>query len=202
MNGPWTGWEPPEGVAGWSDFHWWKVPAGRILQLIIVSEQPLGYSGHFVKGRMQPCQGEDCQVCHEGIGAQLRYLFAAVEPTTRRVGIWDTSRAVAQELRDRSIARGSLRGMWLTLSHHSHSKQSRTEIEAVETGLPTWFRDVVAPDVTRALVETWRKAGYSIPAGYDVKPQRKVGKNEVSHKILSSLKAPSGSPGTGNKAAI
>ena len=92
--------------------------------------------------------------------------------------------------------------MWLLLSHHSHSKQSRTEIEAVETALPGWFREVVAPDVTRALVETWRKAGYPIPAGYDVKPQRKVGKNEVSHKILSSLKAPSGDLRTGNKAAI
>jgi len=202
VNGPWTGWDPPEGVAGWSDFHWWKVPAGRVLQLIILSDVPLGYSGHFLKGRMQPCQGEDCQACHEGTGAQLRYLFAAVEPTTRRVGIWDTSRAVAQELRDRMIARGGLRGMWLVLSHHSHSKQSRTEIEGVESALPGWFADMESPDVTRALVETWRKAGYPIPAGYDLKPERRAGKNQIATKISLSLKGPSGSRQTGNKASI
>lgn len=193
MTGPWTGWEPPEGVAGWSDFHWWKIAGGRALQLIIVSESPLGYSGHFTKGRMGPCYGEGCQLCHEGIGSQLRYLFAAVEPTTRRLGIWDVGRSVAMEIRDAATQRGSLRGLWIVATHHSHSKQSRTELEILTTELSTWVKGIEAPDVGRALVETWRKAGFAIPEGYEKKPARAAGKNAVASKISTSLKgSPSG----------
>jgi hypothetical protein len=190
MPGPWDGWEPPEGTAGWSDFHWWKVPSGRVLQLIILSERPLGYSGHFLKGRMCPCYGEDCQTCHQGIGAQLRYMFAAVEPSTRRVGIWDCGRSVALEVRAASEARGSLRGLWLCIGHYSRSKQSRTEIEVVRDPLPFWFETLDGPDCTRALIETWRKAGHDIPKGYEKIKPIAAGSNAIRAKISSSLKGP------------
>jgi len=188
VSGPWEGWEPPAGVAGWSDFHWWKVPSGRILQLIIISDGPLGYSGHFARGRMKPCQGEGCQLCSEGVGVQLRYLLAGVEPATRRVGIWDMGRSVALEVRDLAVSQGGLRGLWIQVSHHSHSRQSRTEVVRITDTVPGWIRTMEIPNVSRALVETWRKAGETIPPGYEKAAGVVAKTGSVRSKIRSSLR--------------
>lgn len=189
MSGPWQGWDPPAGTAGWSDFHWWKIPSGRVLQLIMVSEAPLGYSGHFTRGRMGPCYGEGCKLCLEGIGVQLRYLVAAVEPGTRRVGIWDVGRSVALELRDLASSRGGLVGLWIQASHHSHSKQSRTEIEVVETKCPSWVIQIEPPNVVRALVSTWQKQGSAIPDGFERAAGSVAKKGSVRAKIQSSIES-------------
>ena len=186
-SGPFSGWDPPDGLQGWSDFHWWKVPSGRVLQLIIISDEPAGYCGHFHRGRMAPCQGEGCQLCREGVGVQLRYLFGAVEPSTRRVGIWDVGRSVALEVRDLARARGGLRGLWIVLSHHSHSRQSRTEIEVVLDPVPSWVKGVSCPNVVRALVETWRKAGQVVPPGYERAAGMAAKKRSVRGQIRSIL---------------
>jgi len=187
VSGSFCGWDPPDGTSGWSDFHRWKVPGGRILQLIILSSAPVGYSGHFSKGRMHPCYGEGCQLCHDGVGAQVRYMFGGVEPTTRRIGIWDVGRSVALDIKAASEATGLLRGLWWEVSHMSSARQSRTQISVVERDPPSWFCDCRDPDRLRALLETWRKAGYPIPDGMEPKAARKAGPNTVHAKSMSSL---------------
>lgn len=185
--GSWEGWDPPEGTQGWSDWHWWRVPVGKVLELIILSEKPLGYSGHFTKGRMGPCYGEGCKLCREGIGAQLRYIVGAVEVGTRRVGMWDMGRSVAMEVRDLAAGRGAVRGLCLDVSHYSRARQSRTELEVIACEVPGWVAGLECPDIRRALVETWRKGGFEIPEGYERDPDRPVPKNRVASKIASSL---------------
>jgi len=187
---PWTGWDPPAGTQGWSDFHWWKVSPGRILKLIILSSQPMGYSGHFVKGRMAPCYGEECQECRRGTGNQLRYLLAAAESETRRAGIWDIGRSIALEIRDLAQPHGPLRGTLLEISHVSHSKQSRTSLNYIPWTPPRWIDDIDTPDVLRALVETWRKAGFEIPHGFDRSTSPAAETRSVRAMVAAAFRTP------------
>ena len=187
MAGPWSGYDPPEGVSGWSDWHWWKVPGGRILQLIILSDGPLGYSGHYCHDRMEPCYGKECAECQKGTGAQLRYMFGAVEPTGRRVGIWDVSRSIALQIRDLGDQRGKLRGLWLAIGHVSSSKHSQTTFEVVDKEVPIWLVETVEPDRQRALVETWRHRGLAIPDGYDKKVDTETKAEKFRKRIPKSL---------------
>jgi len=188
--GSWEGWDPPEGTQGWSDWHWWKIPTGKVLQLVVLSRKPLGYSGHFHRGRMCPCYGEGCQLCREGIGAQLRYVVGAADLITRRVGMWDMGRSVGLELRELAVDRDSVRGLMVAAGHYSRARQSRTEIERFDGDPPGWIRELESPDICRALVETWRKAGFEIPDGMQAAEQRSIGKNRVSSKVRDSLQGP------------
>lgn len=185
--GNWEGWDPPEGTQGWSDWHWWRIPTGKVLQLVLLSPAPLGYSGHFTKGRMGPCYGEGCKLCLEGIGAQLRYIVGAADLASRRVGMWDMGRSVGMEVRELAAARGAVRGLCLSLSHYSRARQSRTEIEVLGIPTPEWIAGLESPDIRRALVETWRKGGFPIPEGYERQAAVVVGRNRVSAKVKSSL---------------
>lgn len=165
------GWDMPVEFQGWSDFHWWKISGNRVLNLVMVSEKPTWYSGHFVKGRMEPCYGEGCKACSEGVGAQARYIFAAVEPISRKIGLLEVSRTVALEFRDMSFERGQLRGTYFEISKHSRHKQSRMEIHK----LPELDGFVIAafevPDIKAALRLTWEKAGFEIPPTYHEQPE-------------------------------
>lgn len=168
------GWDMPVQFEGWSDFHWWKVPANRILILVCLSEGPVWYSGHFLKGRMEPCYGDGCKACREGVGAQARYIFVCVEPLSRKVGLLEVSRSVALELREMAEGRGQLRGLTFEIGKHTRHKQSRMEVVGVPDapGLNAGAFEV--PDVKKALILTWEKAGFEVPKQYQAP------KNEVA----------------------
>lgn len=159
-----SGWDMPIDAEGWSDFHWWKVPSSRVLVMIMTSERPYWYSGHFVEGRMKPCQGENCALCAKGVGAQARYMFSCVEPLTRKQGILEVSRSVALEFRDLAEARGALRGLRFTIGKHTRHKQSRMEVLG-EVDDDHFSLEAFPPvDVLKALLLTWEKAKYDIPS--------------------------------------
>lgn len=176
------GWDMPVQFEGWSDFHWWKVPANRVLVLVCLSEGPVWYSGHFLKGRMEPCQGEGCRSCREGVGAQARYIFVCLEPLARKVGLLEVSRSVALEFREIAEGRGALRGLTFEIGKHTRHKQSRMEV----VGLPDYegvdIRSFEVPDVKKALILTWEKAGFEVPKQY-LAPKSEV----TSVKPLNTL---------------
>lgn len=161
------GWDVPDDVKSWSDFHWWKVPVSKILVLHILSDVPLWYTGHYYKGRMLPCYGEGCSLCADGVGAQLRYLLVGADVSTRRVGILEVGRTIALEIRDLSTGRRPLRGMTIEFSRHSHSKQSRMEVQYVDIETPEWTTRLEVPDPKAAIVATWQKAKVPIPEGFN-----------------------------------
>jgi hypothetical protein len=154
------GYEPEDGNAGWSDWHWFKVRGGRLLRLVVLSEKPVHYKGHFVKGRMQPCFGADCQLCAEGVGFQLRYVFAVVDISERRTGLIELSRSVALQIRDWEPRNEGLRGMELVLTKESFAKQSRMVVDYGTGCEVPWWRGLDVPDVAAALRSTWVKAGF------------------------------------------
>jgi len=55
--------------------------------------------------------------------------------------------------------------MVLELAKHSHSRSSRTEVVYIDEVLPPWYLALEVPNVKRALLMTWKKAGYKLPKG-------------------------------------
>lgn len=157
------GWDPPTGVVGNPDFHWFKVPSRGSLILVMLGSGPVWYTGHFTDGRMWPCSGEGCELCKRAIGAQLRYVVACVEPVTRKAGMIELGRNHGLQLRDWCGRAGGFLGMMVEFSKHSTARQSRTEMEFVEQSPPPWVYELEAPDIARALILTWRKAEMPVP---------------------------------------
>lgn len=161
------GWEVPAGDIPWSDHHWFRVSPRTALVVVCLSEGPLWYSGHFVSGRMAPCLGEACALCAEGVGGQVRYVFAAAEVSTRRVGLLEVSRSNGLLVRSWIGRHGGFKGMVIELSKHSHSKGSRTNVVYVDVEAPQWYVALEVPNVKRALLLTWKKAGFALPRGME-----------------------------------
>lgn len=159
------GWDVAPEDRPWSDFHWWKVPAKGILVLALVGTKPLYYTGHFVDGRMWPCTGDKCKICEGGICSQVRYVMAACDVSTKRVGILDVGRGNGLLIRDWVGSRGEMCGLVLELEKHSHSMRSRTEVRRVEKEVGPWIRQIEVPDLRTALILTWDKANMPLPPG-------------------------------------
>ena len=159
------GWDVPVGANPWSDFHWFHVSPRSALVVVVLSEDVVWYSGHFVDGRMAPCLGKGCELCGAGTGGQVRYVLPVVEISTRRVGLMEVSQSIGQLIRSWVDRRGELRGMTLEFTKATHAKQSRTNVGYVDAECAPWYRSCRVPDVKTALVLTWKKAGFDVPEG-------------------------------------
>lgn len=157
-----SGWDVDNEVVGSSDFRWYKVRPGKGIDLIILSEAPIWYVGHFVGGRMHRCDGENCRYCADQVGSQLRYCVAVAEVTTERPGLLEMGRTVALEVRDLADKAGSMRGLRLFFRKYSSSRHSRMEVERVRDTDVKFWRTLPVPDVVRALELTWEKDGTHI----------------------------------------
>lgn len=158
------GWDPPKDLAGNPDFHWFKVPSRGSIVLIMLGKSPVWYTGHFTDGRMWPCSGEGCELCAHGIGAQLRYVVACVEPISRKVGMLEMGKTHGLTLKDWCSRAGGFPGMTVEFSKHSSARQSRTELTFIDRPPPPWIWELECPDIAKALILTWRKAEMPVPA--------------------------------------
>jgi len=161
------GWELPPGSEPWTDFHWFQASGKRELDLVVLSEFPTWYTGHFSEKRMVPCPGRDCSYCAAGVGAQVRYCFAVADMVSRRVGLMELGRSNGLLLQDWSHRNGGVRGMVVNVKKHSSHCQSRTEVSYVEEPCPLWAVGIPAPDPSLALYLTWHKAGFEMPASFE-----------------------------------
>jgi hypothetical protein len=159
------GWEVPSGEIPWSDHHWFRVSPRGALVVVCLSEGPLWYSGHFIAGRMAPCIGDDCPLCAEGVGGQVRYVFAAAEVSTRRVGLLEVGRSNGLLIRSWIGRNAGFKGMVLELTKHSQARGSRTDVQFVDREEPPWYLALECPNVKRALLMTWKKGGFTLPKG-------------------------------------
>jgi len=154
------GWDLPDPVRQAVDFHWFHVTPKKRLVLAVLSTKPTWYVGHFYQGRMRQCERVDCSLCAAQIGAQVRYVFAVVEVTTRIVGVLEVGKEVGLLIRDQAAGRGFLRGLVIELGKASGSRQSRTEVQGIEGIAPTWCMSIPEPDLGHILRRTWdRQAG-------------------------------------------
>jgi hypothetical protein len=164
------GWDMPAASNAWNDFTWFKVPASRTLVLVMLSESPVWYAGHFWRQRMRPCQGENCKLCADGVGAQLRYVLVGMEVSIGTVGLIELSRTVALELRDLGDKYNGLRGLCVEIGKVSHSKNSRMSVVAHPGHEIIGWASKEMPDIRTALRNTWLKAGEIVPSGFEEVP--------------------------------
>lgn len=157
------GWDVPAEVRGDLEFRWWRVSGNRLLTLLVLSETPLWYRGHYHRGSMVPCLGDGCKMCAEGIGAQLRYVVAAAECSSHRPGLMEVGQTVARELRDLAVRHDGMPGMVVEFTKYSLAKNSRMEIRLVEREESPWWREIDVPDIKLALRLQWEKIGYELP---------------------------------------
>jgi hypothetical protein len=158
-----SGWDVPAEQVPWTEFSWFKVKGSRSLVLVVLSDMPVWYTGHYWKGRMTPCLGADCEACSNQIGAQLRYVIGAVEYSTKRVGLLEISRSIAQELKEMMGRDESMKGMAIEFTKYSNAKNSRMIVTEVTFANGLTLSDYHCPDILNALVATWEKAGIQIP---------------------------------------
>lgn len=157
------GWDLPPGAEPWSDFHWFSCGPRNDLEIIILSERPVWYTGHYYGGRMAPCSGPGCDACAAAVGAQVRYCFAVAESVSRRAGLMEMGRSNGLQIQDWMHRNGGLRGMRLMVRKHSRSPQSRTDLTFIEEPCPLWAAQLIPPDPSLALYLTWHKAGFAMP---------------------------------------
>jgi hypothetical protein len=157
------GFDLPPGAEPWSDFHWFQPSTRGDLVLVMLSDSPIWYTGHYVSGRMCPCAGTGCDYCASGIAAQVRYVMAVAEIETRRIGLIEFGRTNGLLIRDWMPRNGGLRGMVIDVTKHSKNVQSRTEIKYCDRMPDPWYLALDVPDCCVALFLTWHKAGLKMP---------------------------------------
>ena len=178
------GFDLPPGAEPWSDFHWFQASTKGILVLVILSDQPIWYTGHYVGGRMAPCSGSGCDYCATGIGSQVRYCVSVAETSSRRVGLIEFGRQNGLLLRDWMNRQGGLRGMVIEVSKHSKNVQSRTEIRYIDLPCDPWWRGAEVPDASTALFLTWHKAGMRMPSELVESSRRKLEEKRSRYDAL------------------
>lgn len=161
------GWDIPPEADAIGDFRWFKVKWPRTTTLVVLSHEASWYRGHFWNGRMIPCAGEQCVICARGIGAQVRFVFAAADVVNSQVGLMEVGRSVGLELRAWSEQAGQLRGMVLEFSKHSKSDKSRTEMKWIHQEAGGHWMTLPIPDIGRALKLTWERGGSGMQEAMD-----------------------------------
>jgi len=151
------GFDLPEGNDGWSDWTWFHARAEYPQRFTVLCNSPVHYAGHFYKGRMVACAGDDCPLCAKGLGVQARYVFSVVEWETRRVGLLELGRGHALSIQDWMAQNGGLRGLSFEIERASRPKQSRLDLRLVTDAQPVFIHHLDGPDLRRAVESTWRR---------------------------------------------
>jgi hypothetical protein len=152
-----TGFGLPAGSDGWTDWTWFHARYPLPQRFTILCEEPVSYSGHFRKGRMVPCSGEECPHCAMGLGSQARYVFSVVEWESRRVGLLELGRGHALQIQDWIGEVGALRGMSFEMVRSGSKRQSALTIVLLRESVPLFFRHLEGPDLVRAVKSTWER---------------------------------------------
>lgn len=157
-----SGWDVPPEADSIGDFRWFKVTPGRVIHLVVLSREPMHYLGHFVNGRMIPCADTGCVYCENGVGRQLRWVFACVEPFSGQVGMMELGRSVGLELRAKSDAQQKFKGLVLKFWRAGKSIQSRLEMDVVDMKVSNSYLALPCPDVGKAMKMTWQRSGRAV----------------------------------------
>jgi hypothetical protein len=183
-----SGWDIPDGLKPWQNFHWFQPSPRSTIRLVILSEQPIWYAGHFVNNRMAPCCGQECDLCAAGTGVQIRYCFAVVEPLTRRVGLIEFGESNGRMIRDWGNRNGGIRGVQIEVFKHSKSAQSRTQINYIDEIPPLWIASCDIPDPALALYLTWSKANMPMPSEFALRMSAVLERSEAERATRRKMR--------------
>lgn len=159
------GWGSPDGLRSEDQWTWFHANGEEPLALVVLSETPTSYVGHYVAGRMRPCDGDSCTFCERGTGRQARWVMCCVRVKDGVIGMLEVGKPLALQIRDWSESRGRLRGLAIELYRASRSKHSRIEIARFEGTVPLPFLKFPSLDVPKVLKATWATAQTSARIG-------------------------------------
>lgn len=132
-----------------------KIPARAQLEIIVLSEKPASYKGHFNAGRMVPCSRGTCALCARGIGLQQRTVFAVYDCQRSMSGMLELGPSPTGMVRDYATNSGGLRGLRLRIQRAGGTIKGRIEVELSGLSLVP-SADLPEPcDVSAALRKMW-----------------------------------------------
>jgi len=150
---------------GWGDtaaapsstYCWMHIPTVGALEVVILSEIPTRYTGHFVGRTMRPCEAVGCHWCGVGLGRQLRWVLSVVDCLSGTRACIEVGAAAAETMRRATAEAGGLRGCRVRLSRATTARNSEV-LCSLSTREPL---DAVPDpvDVPRLLREMWAKQG-------------------------------------------
>lgn len=156
-------WDVPD-IGSSVGYTWYHVPAGGSLYVVVLSDRPTWYVGHYVGGRMLRCVGANCAWCDRGVGRQIRCVLCVAESSTHRVGVIELSQSVGLLVRDWGYARGTMRGLQVEFSRVGRSKHSRIEAICLSDVEPSWSRSLQSLDVREVLDDNLRRSQSALGA--------------------------------------
>jgi hypothetical protein len=159
-----AGWSIPKSVREGSEFHWFHPPASGTLMLAVLSVEPMWYLGHYDRGRMRPCKGDDCEMCLMLKGRQVRFVFCCVDLETRRKGFLEVGSTQGDQLCAEARKRGLLRGILIGLSREARRKNAPLVMDVIRETTPAWVQSEPPLDTHSAMIQTWARAEVANPS--------------------------------------
>ena len=148
---------------GWGDtaaapsstYCWFHIPSVGALDVVILSEVPTRYTGHFVSRTMRPCSNRGCHWCEVGLGKQLRWVLSVVDMVSGIRGCIEVGAAAAETIRRVTAEAGGLRGCRVRLGRATTAKNGE-----VTCSLTAREPEMAVPDpvdISRLLSDMWAK---------------------------------------------
>ena len=145
---------PPESAAA-TGCKWYRVPREGRLDVVILSEVPVWYPGHWVKKRYRPCVRPGCRYCAEDIAWQWRYVVSVASLRSKVSGLIDVGQAVGLQIDAWIGLNERLRGMTIRFRQQREVRCWRMVVELL--GEPPWigWEDLPARKILPTLKKTW-----------------------------------------------
>jgi len=120
-----------EGRVGPS-WHWLHPRPGEVVDWLVVSSEPLWFTGHFQAGRMMVCNTNLCSMCALGVGKQRRWVLVGIDRKSKEVQAWEFGDSVAEKVRAWAEKYGSCIGLNLEIRRAGDSVHSKLLVECME----------------------------------------------------------------------
>lgn len=145
-------------------FSWLHVPPGVGVSVVVLSESPLRYQGHWGGHAVIPCRRttfqEECVYCRHQVGLQNRFVLCVVAPLLQTVNLFECGESTARQIKailDREAGK-KLRG--LSLHFRREGGRPRGAILAAEAKMEYGMAEMPPPvDIEAALLATWERQG-------------------------------------------
>ncbi len=108
-------------VPGVADFVKWD--DGEIKELVILNDQPITYTLHWISGQPEPCKGPGCGACQMGIRPSRRYVVWV--QTGNDQLLWEMAMLTWRDLATIAEMQGALRGLHLRVKRTGTGRDTR-----------------------------------------------------------------------------
>jgi hypothetical protein len=142
-----------------ADWTWLHVGPNGAHPVVILSDRPSTYAGHWWNRSMTPCPRTNaCALCNAGIAAQLRVVLGVFDLRLRGPALLELGQAPAAKLRQLADDAGHLRGLVVALQREASRERGRILVTLPDRDHPAPPDPLPdAPDLRKALVATWAR---------------------------------------------